>query len=126
MKKITLFTIIACSLGLTAGSASALMSQDYRIAMTWPWSSHNLQEEVNNLNRMRGHLRWQFRNYKASNETRQRLYKVSHDIDGINTKFRTQTFDKKQLRADISSAHSEMTSIERALKVKPRDYYVWK
>ena len=128
MKNLALLTMIGCSLGLV--SIASARENDasrpaYQMAMTWPWS-HGLQEEINHLNRMRGHVRWQFRNYKASRETRQNFFRVSHDIDNINARFKTAHFDKRALRRDVERAHIELHRVETALKVKERDYYPWR
>lgn len=127
MKNFLLTTVIGCGLGLTAASASASDTDqtNYRLGLTWPWS-HGLQEEINHLNRMRGHVRWQFRNYRGNREIRRDFMRVSHDIDGINSRLRSGDFNRRQLRRDVERAHSELHRIEIGLRVKERDLYPWR
>lgn len=132
MKHFALTTMIGCSLGLATASASAPglkqgygCQGDYRLGMTWPWS-HGLSDEVNHLNRMRGHVRWQFRNYRANREVRRDFMRVSNDIDRINSQFKQRDSNRRQLRHDVERSHIELHRIELALHVKPRDFYPWR
>ena len=128
MKNLVLTTIIGCSLGFATASASARDSQqgsDYRLGMTFPWS-HTLKEEINHLNRMRGHVRWQLRNYRGNRQIRHDFYRISKEIDQINSRFQSGSFKKGQLRHDVEKAHIELHRIENALHVKPRDFYPWR
>jgi hypothetical protein len=132
MKKLALTTIIGCSLAFATLSATARASTperdgrgDYRLGMTWPWS-HGLKEEVNHLNRMRGHVRWQLRNYRGNREIRRDFARVSRDIDQINSQFKSSSSNRGHLRHDVEKAHAELHHIETALHVKPRDFYPWR
>jgi hypothetical protein len=135
MKNLALMTMVAGSLVLTAVSVSARDNEqrsDYsyneneRIALTWPWSDR-LDNEINHLNRMRGHVRWQLRNYRVRNpQIRRDFAEVSRDIDRINGQFRPGGYNRRHLRREVERAHAELHRIELALRVKPRDFYPWR
>lgn len=133
MKTLTLTTIMACGLSLAAGSVSARTSTrateitpgQYHIALVWPWSGR-LSSEINHLNRMRGHVRWLFRNYRSSRQLQRDFFAVSRDIDRINAQFKQGQFNARRLRRDIERARWELHRIESALKVKPHDRYRWR
>lgn len=127
MRNFFLTMVIGCGLGVAGASAlpSDTDQTNYHLGLTWPWS-HGLQEEINHLNRMRGHVRWQLRNYKGNREVRRDFFRVSHDIDGINSRFRADSSNRRQLRRDVERAHGELHRIEIALRVKERDLYPWR
>ena len=123
MKNLALTIMIGCGLGFATVSATARdfaqergAQSDYRMAMTWPWSK-GLKEEINHLNRMRGHVRWQLRNYRSSKGIRHDFFQLSRDIDQINSRFQSGSYKGKQLRHDVERAHAEIHRIELALKV---------
>lgn len=126
MKNLILTTIVA-GIALTTARAAIPEQKDRgsQLAMTWPWS-HGLKEEVAHLNRMRGHVRWQLRNYKANKEIRNDFARVSRDIDQINSQFQSASPDRRKLSNEVERAHAALHRIETALKVKSRDYYPWK
>jgi tRNA-dihydrouridine synthase len=132
MKNSILTIIAVCALAFSAVSVSARPSgresgstQNQQFAITWPWSSR-LNDEIKHLNRMRGHVRWLFRNYKSSPNLRRDYFAVSRQIDSINAQYQRAGFDARKLRRDINRARGELQRIESALKVKPRDRYRWK
>lgn len=127
MKYSLLIIALVCTLAFAAHSAAArgFEQNNYEFAMTFPWS-HSLDGDVNHLNRMRGHVRWLFRNYKSNPEVRHDYFAVSHDIDDINARFKQSGANRRQLRRDVDRAHSELHRIELALKAKPRDFYPWR
>lgn len=132
MTNLALTTMIAGSLGFAAVSASASgheqawgKEQDYRIAFNWRWF-RGLADEINHLNRMRGHVRWLFHNYRSKPQLRRDFFTVSHDIDRINAEFKQKKFDGRRLRRDVAKAHNELHRLEIALRAKPRDYYPWR
>ena len=107
-------------------SAHEAIASNQTMAMTWPWSKNRLDDQVTQLNRMRGHVRWLFRNYKSSPQLRKDYFSISRDIDDINSRFKQKDHDKGKLRQDVDRAHHELHRIEVALKVKPRDFYPWR
>ena len=122
------FLLITIGLGssFTANFASAHdFGTDVRIAITWPWSDH-LENAINQLNRMRGHVRWEFRNHRSQRETRRQFLAISHDIDRINAQYRKGGYNRRQLRQDVDRARHELHQIEVALHVRSRDFYPWR
>jgi hypothetical protein len=95
------------------------------LAFTWPWSDR-LESDINHLNRMRGHVRWLFRNYHSKQPIRNDFFAVSHEIDRINGESKQGHVDRRKLRRDVDHAHSELHRIETVLKAKPSDYYLWR
>ena len=125
MKRLA-FLILAIGLATSApASAHDAIASSQTIAMTWPWSK-GLDDQITQLNRMRGHVRWLFRNYKSSPQLRKDYFSISRDIDDINARFKDRNHDKRKLRQDVDRAHRELHRIEIALKVKPRDFYSWR
>jgi hypothetical protein len=133
MKIFTLTTVMFAGGSLVAGCISARPSADatgfasgaQHIAATWPWTD-KLGHEISNLNRMRGHVRWLFRNYRSSRQLQRDFFDVSHNIDRINDQFRRGRFNRHELRRDVGRARSELYRIQSELRVKRRDRYRWR
>jgi Ni/Co efflux regulator RcnB len=126
MKRFFLLTTIVFGSSFAAGFASAHeVRTDDHIAMTWPWSDR-LADAINHLNRMRGHVRWEFRNHKSNRQIRHDFLALSHEIDHINSQYRQGGYNRRQLRGEIERAHHELHRIEVALHVRPRDFYPWR
>jgi hypothetical protein len=128
MKKLGLITRITCGLILTTGPISARSSeQNTTIAFAWPWSNQ-LNSEINHLNRMRGHVRWELNYYRAraNSQIRRAFARVSGEIDDINANFRKHDYDHRRLEHKIGRARIDLHQIEEQLHVRSRDYYVWR
>ena len=128
MKSLVSIMTVVCAFVFAVNSVAARQYEpelNYEFALTWPWS-HSLDGDINHLNRMRGHVRWLFRNYRSNPQVRRDYFAVAHDIDGINERFKQSGYDRRQLRRDVERAHSDLHRIELALKVKPRDFYPWR
>jgi hypothetical protein len=128
MKKLGLITLIICGLILATGSISARSSeQNTTIAFTWPWSNQ-LNSEINHLNRMRGHVRWQLNYYRAraNPQIRREFARVSGEINDINANFRDRDYDHRRLERKIGRARIDLHQIEQQLHIRSRDYYVWR
>jgi hypothetical protein len=128
MKKLGSTTLIACGLMVTAGLGSARSSEpNTTIALTWPWSNQ-LDSQINHLNRMRGHVRWQLNYYRAraKPQIRREFARVSGDIDDINANFRNRDYDQHRLGRKIERARNDLHQIEQQLHVRSHDYYAWR
>ena len=128
MKKLGSTTLIACVLMVTTSLVSARPSeQNITIALTWPWSNQ-LDAEINHLNRMRGHVRWQLNYYRARAKPpiRREFARVSGDIDEVNANFRKHDYDHRHLEGKIERARFDLHQIEQQLHVRSHDYYVWR
>ncbi len=126
-------TVLAL-LFLTAGVALADSgfvppARPISLGFEWPsWFSNtgNLQSQVNNLNRMLGHVRWQFTRYHSNRAVQQDYWRVKHEADRLNAQYKTGKYDQKKMRNDIHGLRVRLQEIEVRLKVKRADLYVWK
>jgi hypothetical protein len=126
MNRFALLIIVLFGSGFPTSSASALdVRVGDRIAMTWPWSDR-LGEAINHLNRMRGHVRWEFRNHRSNRQIRRDFLSISRDIDRINAQYKQGGYNRRELRRDVELAHQKLHRIEVALHVRPRDVYPWR
>ena len=126
MKTTALITTAFCVFIFLTDSTSARdYSRANQFGLTWPWRNR-LHDDVNQLNRMRGHVRWQLHNYRADPQVRRDFWRISRDIDGINARVRQGGFNRRELRRDIDRARFELHQIEMALRVRPRDFYPWR
>jgi hypothetical protein len=129
MKKLALMVMIACASNLSAAAASARDSEDSdRPAYSFLLWGNRLDSEINHLNRMRGHVRWEVSYYRtrASSRLRREFVELSREIDHINWQFRHRDYDRRRLRREIEHAHAELHRIEMELHVRARDYYLWR
>jgi hypothetical protein len=125
MKKLSL--VILCSLAIAAASISARADRpDITLGYTWPWTNR-LDTEINHLNRMRGHVRWQLHYYQArvSFEIRQDFARISREVDQINTKFKSPDHDRRHLHGEVERVRADLHRIETRLRVRTSDYYQW-
>jgi hypothetical protein len=129
MKKLSLMVMIACASNLSAVSASARDSEDNdRPAYSFLLWGDRLDSEINHLNRMRGHVRWELGYYRAraSSRLRREFAELSREIDHINWRFKQRDYDRRRLRREVERAHAELHRIEVELHVRARDYYLWR
>jgi hypothetical protein len=96
------------------------------LAYTWPWSAR-LDTEINHLNRMRGHVRWQLQYYqaRANAAIRSDFGRISRDVDHINAEFKGGNYDRVQLHQRVERLHADLHGIETRLRVRASDYYRW-
>lgn len=126
MKKLGFILLIVC--GLSAGAVSASARENERTGrptfgfMGW----RSLETDINHLNRMRGHVRWQLSNYRGGSRLRQEFAEISREIDQINADFRNKSGDRRHLRREIERVHARLHHLEVVLRVRSRDYYQWR
>jgi hypothetical protein len=126
MENLALLTMIACGLCLAAVSASA-RDYDYNNPGAYAFFNRDRQDsEINHLNRMRGHVRWELGNYRAGRETRGEFARVSREIDRVNSEFKNRDYDRRHLRREVERLHADLHQIEQQLHVRSRDYYLWR
>lgn len=129
MKKLVLMMMIACASNLSAAAASTRDYEDAdRPAYSFLRWGDRLDSEINHLNRMRGHVRWELGYYRARANPRLRreFGELSREIDHINWQFRQRDYDRRRLRREIERVHAELHRIEMELHVRARDYYLWR
>ena len=104
-------------------------NESVSLGFQWPsWFSNtgNLQNQVNQLNRMLGHVRWQFTRYHSNRALQQDYFRIKHEAERLNARYKTGKYDQKQMRSDIQGLRARLQEIEVRLKVKKADLYVWK
>jgi hypothetical protein len=134
MKAAGIIAVTFCAFTVIRSPASARdYPPQFQLGLTWPWHRgltwpwHNrLHDDLNQLNRMRGHVRWQLHNYRSGVDVRRDFWRTSKQIDQINAEYRQARFDRKQLRSDIDGARSDLHQIEVTLRVRPHDLFVWR
>jgi hypothetical protein len=116
--------LIACAI---CNSPVSVFGYDYEnedppeyMQVLWP---HGLDSDVNQLNRMLGHVRWQLRNYKKGPQFRDRFAHIARDVDKVNAEFRKGGYKPRKLRDEIYRLRGELHQIEIDLHVKKADLY---
>jgi hypothetical protein len=134
MKAAGLIAVTFCAFAVVSNPAPARdypqqvqlgLNWPWRKGVTWPWHDR-LRDDLNQLNRMRGHVRWQLHNYRAHADIRRDFWRISKEIDQINAQHRQTRFDRRQLRHDIDRARADLHQIELALRVRPHDLFGWR
>ena len=126
MKKLSLIMLVACGVSVVAVSASARDYQENgRAAYGFLGWGGRLDSEINHLNRMRGHVRWELGHYRAHGPIRREFARISREIDHVNWEFRQRNYDGRHLRREIERIHAALHDIEAKLHVRSWDYYRW-
>ena len=128
MKNLTLVMLVACGLNISAESVSAYnYSGNTTLAFFWPWSDR-LDAEINHLNRMRGHVRWQVNYYRAraNPSIRRDFARISREIDHVNYVAKHGGDDRRHLHRDVERLRVGLHNIETRLRVRSSDYYHWR
>jgi predicted nucleic acid-binding Zn-ribbon protein len=124
MKKL----ILTIALGVTLCSATAFAYDRYdneRVAYHSPDSRASLDRQVDHLNRMLDHIRWQVRNYRADWRVRRDVQSIAREVDRLNHRFQSGQYDRSRMRAEIDRLHDRLHGVEQRLQVRSRDYYRW-
>ena len=124
---ITFLFSAGATLAADAGQVSG--NEPVSLGFEWPsWFSNtgNLQNQINQLNRMLGHVRWQFTRYHSNRALQQDYWRIKHEAERLNAHYKTGKYDQKKMRDDIHGLRVRLQEIEVRLKVKKADLYVWK
>lgn len=125
MKKLILTVV----LGLGLGSVSAFAHEDEygddQRSQYMPVRHNQTAYEINHINRMFAHVRWQASRYGADWWTRRQIRHVSRELNHVNWEYQTGRFSWYHLRGEIEHIHNELHNIELRLRVRPHDYYRW-
>jgi len=126
MKRLPLLVIALLCCSATLVPASEIPSGPWlTYGFDWmPWS--NLQGQINRLNRMIGHVRWQFTRYRSDKAMQHEYWQIRHEVDQLNARFKKAGYDRGRMRADIERLHGRLHDLEVRLKVKKNDYYRWR
>ncbi len=118
---------------LTAGTALAgdsgfsAENKTFSLGFEWPWASGgNVENEVNQLYRMLGQVRWQFNHYRSNRPLQRDYWQIRHEADQLNARYKRGDYDHKRMRDDIHGLRVRLQEIEFRLKVKKADLYQWK
>ena len=126
MKKL----LITLLIGATAcvGTASAQNRDDNRDShFSLPWThGGDVQAQLNHLNRMVGHVRWQLTRSHPNRAMRSDFAEIRRDVDHVNWRFKNGHYDRRQLRQEIDSLHNRLHRLEVRMRVRSNDYYNWR
>ena len=124
MKTLTLVMLMVLSVGGTRLFAHDYESEnrsDYQFAR---WD--RLGSEINHLNRMLGHVRWELGRYGANRQIRYEYFRIKREADQVNWRFQHGGYDRRQLRREVARLHNDLHSLELQLRVRTWDYYRWR
>jgi len=118
--------VIALALALSGTAAFAQQSdRDYHRVAYSTSRRDSLERQVNHVNRMLEHVRWQVRHYRADWRIRRNVQQISNEVDRLNHRFRGGDYDRRRLRSDVDRLHDRLHGIEQQLHVRSHDYYRW-
>ena len=132
MKRIGL--IVALALGVAGGNAFAY-ERDNNRPNTPPnfeggpnkdyhHRDSQLEQHVNRLNRMLGHVRWELSRYRGNWQLKKAVRRISEEVDRVNYQFRHGS-NGWRIRRDVDRLRGELHRIEVELKVRRGDWYRW-
>ena len=126
MKKLLVLSLI----GLTAVAAALpLQAQEHRdigpVSYSW-FGWHGIQERLNHLNRMVGHVRWQMGRYRADGQIRHEFEQIRREVNGVNERNRAGGYHRRELLRQIDDLHARLHQLETRMRVRATDYYRWR
>ena len=126
--KILLFVLILFTAGVVSAGNSTSAVAPLSFGFEWPWShsGSSLQGQINQLNRMLGHVRWQFTRYHSNRALQQDYFRIKHEATRLNERYKSGSYDRKRMRGDIHGLRVRLQEIEVRLKVKKADLYQWR
>lgn len=122
----TLAVLLGAGLCLTSPLAQAYDNRSNHERLSygfWNWKS--LDNDINHLNRMVGHVRWELGRYRAGKGIWRDYAEIRRDVERINARYRTKNFDRREMRRSVDSAHSRLHDLEVRIKAKSNDHYRW-
>ena len=130
MKK-NFLTAAVIGLGLVGlGGRASAHDSDYRDDRRSEYhQSHsygNLRSEIDHVNRMYAHVRWQLRSYNAGRHLWREYEHLSGEVRQLNYEFNRGYADRYRLRGEVEHIHGELHHIEVELRVRESDYYRWR
>ena len=127
MKKTLILATMGAALTLSCISANAVeyagrADRSYGF-LHW---GYDIGAEVNHLNRMVGHVRWQLTRYHPDSRVRADFADIRRDVDRVNETYRAQQFNRRDLHDEIGRLHTRLHDLEVRMKVRSNDYYNWR
>jgi hypothetical protein len=130
MKKFSLMLLIAFGVG---GLSASALGYDYEnqerseySQVAWPWEGGGLQWQINHLNRMVGHVRWELSRYHGDSRVRREFAQIRREVDHVNWQYRNGHHDQRQLRAEIDRIRFRLHDLEGRMHVRRNDFYNWR
>ena len=126
MKKLTLVMLMV--LGLSVGGAR-VFAHDYESENRSDYQFvrwDRLGSDINHLNRMLGHVRWELGRYGANRQIRYEYFRIKREAEQVNWRFQHGGYDRRQLRREVARLHNDLHSLELQLRVRTWDYYRWR
>lgn len=90
-----------------------------------PIRHDNLNYEINHLNRMLSHVRWEARRYGAGGHLRRELWQAAAEVDHLNRESRHPFVNRNHMRREVARVHGLLHHIEQELHVRAGDFYRW-
>ena len=127
MKKFGLIAAIFLSLNLSVASAFAHEDEENRDGESQyiPIRHNSLNYEINHLNRMLAHVRWEARRYGAGWHLRRELAEAAGQVNHLNRESRYPFVDRYHMRREIARVRGLLHHIEQELHVRAGDFYRW-
>lgn len=127
MKKLILAAAVLVGM---AGAASAQWNDEtprprYEQRGWFGGGSWRAAHELDHLNRMLSHVRWEVRQYGAGWRTRSELNSLTARVADVNARYRSGRVDPRWLRGRIEYLHNELHGIEIRLHARPQHFYRW-
>ena len=126
--KTKLGLIIALGLGFTSASAFAYERQynhdENRGTFRVAHGGDRLDWQINRMNRMLAHVRWELTRYRGDWRLRREVSRISSEVNRVNWRHR-HGWDSYRLRREVERLRAELHNIELRLHVRSGDWYRW-
>jgi hypothetical protein len=126
MKKLLLLFLIGSSI---IAATLPLQAQEHRDLGRVTYSFfgwHGIEEHLNHLNRMVGHVRWQMGIYHADGAIRRDFDQIRREVNGVNERYRENGHHRRELLRQIEDLHARLHQLEVRMRVRDKDYYGWR
>jgi hypothetical protein len=87
---------------------------------------HGIEEHLNHLNRMVGHVRWQMGRYRADGAIRRDFDQIRREVNGVNERYRESGHQRRELLRQIEDLHARLHQLEVRMRVRDKDCYNWR
>ncbi len=126
MKKLAFLAVV----GLAVMAAPTFAHEneygdDQRSHYVRTYHRDDISREINHVNRMLEHVRWQLRRYNASWRTRAEVRHISGEIAHVNWEYNHGDYRSWHIRRELEHIYAELHNVELQLRVRSSDYYRW-
>jgi hypothetical protein len=127
MKKLLVLFLIGSS---AIAVALPLHAQEHRDAggITYGlfgWGQ-GIEQHLDHLNRMVGHVRWQMGSYHADGAIRRDFEQIRREVNGVNERYRAGGKDRREVGRQIQDLHARLHQLEVRMRVPEKDCYNWR